>query len=164
MASRYPISELIDRAKFFGMRTPFDLPAGFRPSTDRLPSHWVLDPSTNMVMPAEKHKVLTRERLAYRAEQRAQHLASARMTVRELESEQKRLTGELLSFVGDLEKAVHRDPDDLPAIFAITHNISDRARSRASTMSALIGQRQLIQDLSAKATHAGPEPDDKASQ
>ena len=91
-------------------------------------------------------------------------LASARAAVRDLESEQKRLTRELLACVADLEKTVRRDPDDLPAIFAMTHSISDRARSRPSTMSALIGQRQLIQDLSGKGANTPTEHDDEASQ
>ena len=51
MATKYPVSALLDEARRWGARTPFALPAGFRASTDLLPADWVQDPGSGMVMP-----------------------------------------------------------------------------------------------------------------
>jgi hypothetical protein len=163
MANKYPVSAVLDKAQRNGMTAPWPLPAGHRLRDHGWPNDWVQDAATNMIMPAEKFDELARERRSFAAEQTAHQVASARSAIRELESEQKRLTSELLGFIGELQKTVKANPDDVAAILGLTRSVSDRASARASTVSALIGQTQLIQDLSAKATHSAPEPDDEVS-
>jgi hypothetical protein len=164
MVNKYPVSAVLDAARRNGMTAPWALPAGHRLRDHGWPADWVLDPPTNMIMPRQKFDELARERRSFAAEQTAQQVASARSAIRELETDCKRLTAELVSFVGDLQKAIKTDPDDVAAILALTRSITDRANSRAATMSTLVGQRMLIQDLAGKASNAAPAPDDKASQ
>jgi 1,6-anhydro-N-acetylmuramate kinase len=161
MASKYPVIAMLERARRYGSRIPFEPPEGYRSSLSPIPPTWVMDSATNMIMPPEKFEELAQERRRYAAELKAQHLAAARAVVRDLEPEQKRLTTELASCAAELAAAVKTDPGDHAAIVAAARSVMDRSNSRASVSSALAGQRFTIRELTGKAT--ATEPDDEVS-
>jgi chromosome segregation ATPase len=154
MAAKYPVSALLDQARRYGARSPYALPEGYRSSLSAFPPDWVLDPATNMVMPASKFAELARERRDYQAELRAQQLATARTTVRDLESEQERLTSELRSCVASLDTPSRSMLTTSRRCSSLARRVIDRATSRASVTSALAGQRVTIQELTGKAPNA----------
>jgi hypothetical protein len=151
--TRYLVLEMLADAQRFGQPTISPLPKNWSVSTWGWPDDFVMDGTTRIWMTRVKFDELTAERIAYAEELRRNQLASARVSVKEIEAQVKDLQVTLDTRFEELNAA--KRADDLSAVMRLCHQVNDAARSLASTRGALGEQRFTIQELSdhAKTKH-----------
>ena len=142
VATKYPISQFLDKAAFNGVNVPYPLPTGWSLRDSGWPADWVRDQGTNAIMPLEKFEQLAVERRAYAAELARQHVAQARAKIKELEPQLRQKTADLKALISDL---VATNPDDVATFLGVMARTRDTVLSRVAVVSSIAAQRATVE-------------------